>query len=415
MSKFFKTHLLSGLLTFGPCFGFAAENHIPLASALHQGLRNHPAILRSDADLRIRLAETLTFTQIPNPRLEAEFRSLSSEPLVDFKFMQPIKRSYFGLRENYAAIERVSARTDARAQVVGVLNDVFSRYIELWTVQELGNVRERNREDLVSLREGLARTVEVGQGSKVDLALLDAEIAHQTGEREALTSQLLGRSAALAARIAYKGEGMIHVDRPSGLALPRDSGELVEFAIARTPLRMALLKREEAARASLAIERADRFGGIEAGVITEYDSARGGLMLGLGFTFDLPVWNRNEAGIASAAAAIDAARAELRQVEPGRVAAFVKLRHRSALAAERSARRYRENVLPLFEEALAQAGEAIARGQAGVTQIQPVIGRLSETRLRAFDLDVMALEARAELEAALGGRLEEAMGASIRN
>ena len=207
---------------------------------------------------------------------------------------------------------------------------------------------------------------------------------------------------------------MIVVERPSGLALPADSGSLEKFAIRRTPLRLALLKREEAARARLSIAQADRLGPMELGLLVEHDIDPENLSVGIGFTMELPIWNRNEAAIAGAQASIAAARSELRQFEPTRVSAIVKLRHRSALTAEQSAIRYRSEVVPLFQAALSQAQDAMAKGQGGISQIQPIINRLTQTRMRAFELSNTALEARAELEGALGGRLEEALATSVR-
>ena len=392
----------------------AAEEVLPLSTALREGLRNHPDILAADADLRVRLAETLAVTEIPNPRLEAEIRELTDKPLLDLKLMQPIKRSYFGLRRNYAVIEQASARADARAQVAGVLNDVYSRYVELWTVQELQTIRGQNRADLLLLREPMEKSVKAGQGGTVELALLDAEVANEAAERAALESQRLARSAALARRIGRRSGDVIVVERPSGLSLPANSGALEKFAIRRTPLRLALLKREEAARARLSIAQADRLGPMEAGLLVGRDIDFDNLSVGIGFTMDLPFWNRNEAAIAGAQASVDAARSELKQFEPARVSAIVKLRYRSAVTAEQSAIRYRSEVVPLFESALSQAQNAMAKGQGGISQIQPIINRLTQTRMRAFELSNIALEARAELEGALGGRLEEALGTSVR-
>jgi outer membrane protein TolC len=405
--------LFSGwiLSTALPCL---AEEILPLSTALREGLKNHPDILTADANLRIRLAETLAVTEIPNPRLETEFQSLNDKPRLDLKLMQPIKRSYFGLRRNYAVIEQTSARADARAQVAGVLNDVYSRYVELWTVQELQAIRGQNREDLLSLRESFEKSVKAGQGGTVELALLDAEVANEAAERQALESQRLARSAALARRIGRRSGTVITVERPSGLSLPANSGALESFAVRRTPLRLALLKREEAARARLSIAQADRLGNMEAGLLLGNDIDHDNFSVGIGFTMDLPIWNRNEAAIAGAQASVDAARGELRQFEPGRVSAVVKLRYQSALTAEQSAIRYRSEVVPLFEAALSQARDAMAKGQGSISQLQPIINRLTQTRMRAFELQISALEARAELEGALGGRLEEALATSVR-
>jgi outer membrane protein TolC len=406
----FQTLYLSCLFVSG----LSAQEPLPLSTALREGLRNHPDILAADADLRIRLAETLAITEIPNPRLETEFQSLTDKPVIDLRFIQPLKRSYFGLRRNYAVIEQASARVDARAQVAGVLNDVYSRYTELWTVQELQAVRSQNREDLLTLREPFEKSVKAGQGGTVELALLDAEIANEAAEREALETQRLSRSAALARRIGGRSGGVIVAERPSGLALPANSEVLEKFAIRRTPLRLALLKREEAARARLSMAQADRLGPMEARLLAQQNTDQNRLLLGIGFTMDLPIWNKNEAAIAGAQASVDAARSELKQFEPARVSAVVKLRYQSALSAQQSAIRYRSDVVPLFETALSQARDAMAKGQGGITQIQPIINRLTQTRMRAFELGITALETRAELEAALGGRLEEALATSVR-
>ena len=412
MTKY-TVFLFSGwiLSTALPCL---AEDVLPLSSALREGLKNHPDILAADADLRIRLAQTLAVTEIPNPRLEAEFQSLTDKPVIDLKFIQPLKRSYFGMRRNYAVIEQASAQADARAQVAGVLNDVYSRYTELWTVQELQAVRSHNREDLLTLREPFEKSVKAGQGGSVELALLDAEAANEAAEREALETQRLSRSAALSRRIGRQSGTVITVERPSGLSLPADSGVLEKFAIRRTPLRLALLKREEAARARLSMAEADRLGPMEAKLLAQQDTDQGRLLLGVGFTMDLPLWNKNEAAIAGARASMDAARSELKQFEPARVSAVVKLRYQSALSAEQSAIRYRSEVVPLFEAALSQARDAMAKGQGSISQLQPIINRLTQTRMRAFELQISALEARAELEGALGGRLEEALATSVR-
>jgi outer membrane protein TolC len=413
MNKLFLLYLTPWIASAASLLA-AEPGVLPLSSALREGLKNHPDILAADADLRIRLAESFAITEIPNPRLEAEFQSLTDKPVIDLKFIQPVKRSYFGLRRNYAVIEQASARADARAHVAGVLNDVYSRYAELWTVQELQAIRSQNREDLLALRESFEKSVKAGQGGTVELALLDAEAANEAAEREALETQRLSRSAALARRIGRRSGAVITVERPSGLSLPADSTALERFAIRRTPLRLALLKREEAARARLSMTEADRLGPMEAKLLAQQDTEQGRLLLGIGFTMDLPLWNQNGAAIAEARASVEAARSELKQFEPARVSAVVKLRYQSALSAQETAIRYRSQVVPLFETALSQAKDAMAKGQGSIAQLQPIINRLTQARMRAFELQIAALEARAELEGALGGRLEEALATSIR-
>jgi cobalt-zinc-cadmium efflux system outer membrane protein len=385
----------------------AGAEPLGLGDALRLGLKNHPDVLVADSSLKVRVAETLAFSEVPNPRLEAEFRALTDQPAIELRLMQPLRRSYFGLRQNYAVAERAAAQADARAVIVGVLNDVFARHAAVWAAQARREVFSSSIAELVSLRPQLARAVDAGQASAVDLALLDGQSARLAAEMAAVEPERLAAVAALARRIGRNDD--IQVEAPVLVPLPATSTALERFATTRTPLRSALLARQTAARARLRVALDDRLGPMEAGVIAEHDTDRAESVIGIGFSIDLPFWNRNEAAIATAESQLSGTQADLLVSEPERMAALVRLRHRAAVAAESAAREYQENVLPAYATALAKAREALERAQADPGQIERVITLLGEARLRALELRVAALEARSELESALGGRIEEAL------
>lgn len=411
----FRTILACCVLAFTLLDSRGTEELLSLSQALRDGLKNHPDVLTADSDLRIKLAQALAVSEKINPRLETEFRSLTNEPVIELKLMTPIKRSYFGLRQHYVVVEQASAKADSQARLAGVLNDVYSRYVALWAVQEAQVVRRQNHEDLISLRDPIEQRIKAGQGNPFDLALLDAEIAAELAENGALEHQRFARSAALASRIGRTGDTVIRVGDPGGFPIPSGSKALEDFAVNRTPLRVALLKREEAACAQLAISRSDRFGQMEAGLLADYNSDSGNSTVGIGFSFELPLRNRNEAAIALAEAEVQSAQNDLAIIAPDRVTSIVRLRHKGALSAARSAAQYKNEVLPQFDKALGIAREALSKGQGDVGQIQIVINRITESRLRAFELQIDAYQARVELEEALGGRLEVALAASVKN
>jgi outer membrane protein TolC len=390
----------------------AGAEPLSLGESLRLGLKNHPDLITGDSTLKIRVAETLAFSEMPNPQLEAEFRALTDKPAIELKLMQPLRRSYFGLRQNYAVAERAAAQADSRAIIVGVLNDVFARHAAVWAAQARREVFSESVADLAALRPQLASAVEAGQASAVDLALLDAQSARLAAEMAAVEPERLAAVAALARRIGRNDD--FQVDAPVLMPVPASSTALERFATTRTPLRTALMAREKAARARLRVALDDRLGPIEAGVIAEHDTDRGESVIGLGFNIDLPFWNRNEAAIATAEAQLSGTQTDLLLSEPEWVAALVRLRHRAAVAAESAAREYQETVLPAYATALAKAREALERAQADAGQIERVITSLGEARLRALELRVAAIEARSELENALGGRIEEALSTNPR-
>lgn len=386
--------------------GLAAEP-LTLDDTLRLGLRNHPDILAADTALKVRLAETLAIEEIPNPRLEAELRSLTDQPALELKLMQPLRQSYFGLRRHYASAQRAAARAETHAQLVAVLNDLVGAHTAVWAAQAHAEAFASLADAHRSLRPAVANAVDAGQASAVDLAMLDADIQRLEAERDAAEPGRLAAAATLAHLTGTRGD--LRVATPVLIPLPAQSTRLEHFATQRTPLRAALAAREIAARQQLQLAQRDRLAPVEVGLVAEHDSARGGLLLGVGFTLDLPVWNRNEAAVRSAEASLAAARSDLLLVDPERVMATVKIRHRAALAAEQAAARWETQVVPGFESALATAREALARAQAQPGQLEQILARLGEARLRALELRIAALEARARLENAIGGRIEEAL------
>ena len=202
----------------------AGAEPLGLGESLRLGLRNHPDLITGDSTLKIRVAETLAFSEMPNPRLEAEFRALTDKPAIELKLMQPLRRSYFGLRQNYAVAERAAAQADSRAIIVGVLNEVFARHAAVWAAQARREVFSESVADLASLRPQLASAVEAGQASAVDLALLDAQSARLAAEMAAVEPERLAAVAALARRIGRNDD--FQVEAPVLMPVPASSAAL---------------------------------------------------------------------------------------------------------------------------------------------------------------------------------------------
>ncbi len=382
----------------------AAE--LTVADSLRLALGHHPDVLAADAGLRLRLAESLALEQRAAPRLEAELRDLGGEGGAEVRLVQPLRRGDLGLRAQYAAAERAAAEADGRARLVAVLNDTFQSHVALWAAQSqlsLAQAGEAEAADL--LRRSRAA---VADSLLAPAALAQAEAAWQEARAAAAAAEAsrLDAAASLARRTGSTDAPVAAA--PNLVALPSDPAALVEFALHRSDLRVALGAREAAARGRRAVARAEADSPAELGLLAEQRAAGESWGVGIGFSLELPVPGRRRAAAEAAEAEVRAARAHPLLASPDAVAAEIRGRlaaaRQAAAAAEAQAA-----ALDARRRAAEAAVRALDEGLGDLAAVADSLGRLAEARRRDLDLRLEALRARSRLEEALGGRLEQAL------
>jgi len=323
-------------------------------------LSRNPTLAQAEAAVRAAEGRRRQAGMFPNPVVGYSAENVStrrpSETAEHLFFVEqtfPLGGKLSKARRVFAS-ERDAAAAAAAAQRQRVLNEVRSLYFEALGAQRLVELRG----DLARLaREAVEISRElynVGQADKPDLLEIEiearrAEIEQLKAEndREQVWQQLAAavgdpglRPAPLAGSLedvagALDGQQLLPV-------ILRDSPE-VRAAEARVARARAALERERAQRApDLFVrggagynqERGEAFGGRRVGPVVAVETG-----------VRLPLWNRNQGGIAAAEAEVAIAE---RDVERLRLALGARLA--SVLRAQRNARqvaeKYRAEVIP---------------------------------------------------------------------
>ena len=387
-----------------PVLSSAAE--LSLDDSLRLALERHPDVLAADAGSRLRLAEALAAEQRAAPRLEAEAKDLGGEGGAEVRLVQPLRRGDLGLRTRYAAAERAAAKAEAKARLLGALNDTFQAHVALWAAQSAAATALAREAETAGLAARARAAAADGLVVPVALSELEADAQDAAADRAAADAARLEAAAALARRI---GAAALPVAAAPSLApLPADAEGLVDFALRRSEVRAAVAARETAARRRREVDRAEADNPVEVGVLAEQRADGESWGVGIGFSMDLPVPGRRRAAAAVADAELRAVRAHPLLAQPDAVAAEVRARLDAARAAEVAAAKHGFAVAARVRAAEVSA-RALDEGLATLAEHADVLARLDDARRRQLEIRLESLRARSRLEEAIGGRLEQAL------
>jgi len=242
--------------------------------------------------------------------------------------------------------------------------------------------------DASAVRELMSRRVQVGEAPESDalrtrVEALRADLqaresaAGASGARAALNRFLLG---------ALGPDYSTSLDPDPG-SVPIGPEGLLASMISGNPDYRAAQSRVEEARSALSAERASRLPGLGLSVYSERELDR----MGTGATVGLsvPLWNRNQASVASSSAALSEAEAEALEIRTRLEMQSERLALRARTARE-IAIEYHEEVLPVAIESLSISRFSVEQGEASL---------LSWLDARRIYLEVLRASNQAYLDA----------------
>jgi cobalt-zinc-cadmium efflux system outer membrane protein len=275
---------------------------------------------------------------------------------------------------------------------------------------ELGLAEDRHtvRAELSAVGAELARLGEVrarvGETSLLDASVLAADARAALDAEDAARTERENARARLAAALALESEGLVarftNDEVPVEIALDQ---LLLVARSSRPDVRSA----EQALAAAAARSGWERSRVLALGALVEGQwSEAVGPALRLGARVDIPLFGTNPGGIGRADAEVARAAAQL-EVMRQTVTLEVTVARARLLQAARSREAFEGEVLVSLDEALRVATSAFESGEETYLVVLDVLRRSAEARLRHADLVAEARRARAELERAIGARLEE--------
>jgi outer membrane protein TolC len=382
---------------------FETTETLTLGEAMRRAVTTDPSIQAGLARVRIALADADQARLWPNPVLNLALRWPESggSPIVEASLAQDLIAILMVPRKSSAADNRLrQSAVDAMTVALDVASELQERYATVQALDELVPVLQQRRELLNRLVELAQSRLNVGEGRRQDVTVLEAqrvaldvEIAVTEQERrdERLRlARLIGEPSSSATWTLDPWSPPLRVDAPESA--------WVEAALQNRPEVQSVAWQLAALGDDLALTRLLPFEGGSAGVNAEDDD---GWSVGPELSTPLPVFDMGRARRARVTAEQIEARHELTRTKRV-VVEDVRRAYEALDRTNANLRRVRDELIPLQEQRLS-AAEVTFRAERDITGLILAEQDLRDAQARAVDLERQMTIAQVRLQRAVGG------------
>jgi cobalt-zinc-cadmium efflux system outer membrane protein len=388
-----------------------AETSIPDGAAvtverlIDLARRHHPVRELIETNLRSADAGVLQARAWQNPELELEMGTArvrvgtDREGIGSVSIRQPFEwPSQRSSRITAAGLGRGVAEAEAHSSLLELEADVRQAVAMALFRQDAlaqAQVVRKTSQELYGVVERRVAAGEVGQADLLRVRIEDTRAAQAIADRE---RDLALARLTLAARCGNLLPATYSIT-PSKSVEPRPLAESQALADQHHPRLIHLRTLINQRQAEVRRERSAAAPELSIAAFGERESDVDNVGIGVGI--EIPLWNRNQGGIAGAHAAVSQVQAQLAvaRLEVGQMvaeawSAFHKAQDRS--------QRYRNDLQPTAQEALRLALALYQNGESGMLE-------LLDARRTAQEVDEQTIEATAEAQSA-AIQLQRAIG-----
>jgi outer membrane protein TolC len=409
-----KIILLAALAAIGslalPPIGIAiAESRLSSVSfdeVLARALADSPEVKSIDRDLSVRLAEATDVRLLPNPELGASVgfparpSGEADSSQVNVTISQPFRLSHLGLREAVSRLMESEAEIEKKLAILELSQKAYTSYGKLWAIQEEQRFLIERREQAKLLNSRIQVAISQGALNKGEAGLFESEYRKITAELIGIDADLSRERAGLLRVSLVPLEGR-RLKSPEKILEQSLASLLAEATGGTLPVqeRLALNTRVASEREKLA--RKDASPLISPQFLYNH-TEDGGDFVGLGFQFELPFSNRNQAERIRRSGDLSAARANARYVTSDAFKEELRFHYEAIKALEAQASAYEKEVVPAIRSALRSYEEQFRSGGGTVLPIWQAQRELTEAQRISLALWVRTFSARSELSILLG-------------
>lgn len=379
--------------------GVAAEAEQPGTVSVDQlaelARRHHPLGIVVDADRRAAAADVAAARRWANPEIEFEVGQAQAregdeeEGIGSISVRQPLE--WPGKRSRRVAAASVAAeaiQADAAVALLSLEAEVRQAAVDVIIQRRAVEVARAGKASIADVLRVVERRVAAGESGQADLLRVKVEDARAAqavtdSEREVEIAYL-----ALDALCTKAIPRATSITIPE-VALAADAADVQALADGHPRLRhLRALVRQQ--RAELARERYEAAPEFSVGAFAEREADTDNLGVALGI--EVPLWDRNQAGVARAGAHIARAEAEVaiaaKEIAREAIAAWFR-----AKGASDRMRLYRDEIRPAAQEAQRLALLSYQGNEGGILD-------LLDARRTAQDVEEQALDAERGMHAA---------------
>jgi cobalt-zinc-cadmium efflux system outer membrane protein len=383
--------------------GVATEDGLTEDEAVAIALWNNAAYQALLADLGISSAQLFDAGLISDPQFtiffplgpkQLEFTTFQA---VDALWLQPVR-----VRAAELDLDRVSQTMVQNG--LNVIRDVRVAHANLLLAQQQAEVAREAESLRTQIADLAQKRLDAGDISELEATTsrIDALQARATAGRAAQDVELARQQLRTLIGLAMHGDSVNAIAEGKAPSLPQNVESLVSTALAMRPdLRAAELAIEAACeRAGLA---QNQFMNLDA-VYDANGSGSRGFESGPGLRFTIPIFNRNQGGIAIADAQLEKAARQYVAVRD-QVTLEVRTAHTQLQQAQQNLMLVRDEILPALQQAQELARRNYENGGAPYFLVLQTTSQYLGTRMRDLQLHADMRRAVAELERGVGMKL----------
>ena len=371
-----------------------------------------PALKEARAEYETALARARVKTPLPNPTLEVGPNYGFGPDVGKLYRLQPFGSLGFtiptgGKRKRQDELNRVVAEMlfiDMQAQH----RDLYLGLRRLYAQWTLGRAKLDARK---KIEESAAKSVAVGKklieagfASALDLGLLDLEAARIRTETLNTLREQADVEGTLSETLGVHAD---HFKAPPEQALPdlpnaaRELKELREILVANHPELARQRARYQVAEAELHLDIAKQYPDFHFGPSYERDTGEKKSVLGLSLGIELPLFDRNQQGIATSKARREEVRAQYEAAANRALAALDRAWRNIQLAGEKLTL-IKTVLVPKAEANIALARKSIEAGATDTLRFLETERGQRAVMIEALEAEFAVREGWVELEQAVG-------------
>jgi cobalt-zinc-cadmium efflux system outer membrane protein len=348
----------------------------------------------------------------PNPEIDVQLENFAGDGIYEgsdnadltISLGWVIEPGLRGGRVDVARARSEQTALDARILRLDVAAETAQRFLtalqsqaHLITAEEAVTLGER-------LVAAVERRVEVGQATSAELSRARAELASEQLAREDVSHERTVAYHKLAAQWGEASPAFVHVEGRL-LDLPEVRPfEALLARIDRNPELARLASSERVAEARLRLARARRWPRLTPNMGARHLGTSNDWALVAGMKLELPVFDRNQGGLAAAHATLARTRAETEAQRLRKQTALREIYEELKHSLHR-AEILRAEVIPRFEESLAETRRAYERGRYPYHELRTVQAELLAVRHALIEASTSAHRLVITLERLTGERL----------
>ena len=382
---------------------------LSLNQAIESSLQKNIELYRIDQDYDNQLAEGIEMQASDNPRLEIDYlkQSVGGGTGYEIELTQPIKRSQLSrARSFYAQVMAKTADIEKQSEIFQLANQTSLIYVEVWSLQEHAHLYESTANEAKLMEKKVKASASQGQMSLAATYLFSSDAAKLHADSTAAEVALRQKKITLAQMIGYDNKHF-NLEAPALASLPSED-VLFAFAQRRATFKNVLKQRVQSAAARLKVADADgKYPTLTPKLLYSHSPDNSDDLYGIGIGFEVPLWNDNQAERKRAQAALVRAKSEseLLDGQPQREVISALRENTERLSAR--VLDYSRQILPGYRKAYELTQQMFQQGQASAIEVWQVREKLIDSEEEALEAMLQAMNAKAQLELQLGGRLEE--------